>query len=90
MGRQKSSTSHTTVAEAPQKEAKLAWKLESEKLLDNCKTMKKKKKSFKTKRDANETAANVWTVTLNVWYELERWQSIGKFGLKIASQVAAQ
>ena len=52
--------------------------------------MKKKKKSFKTKRDANETAANVWTVTLNVWYELERWQSIGKFGLKIASQVAAQ
>ena len=90
MGRQKSATSHTTVAEAPQKEAKLAWKLESEKLLGNCKTMKKKKKSFKTKRDANETAANVWTVTLNVWYELERWQSIGKFGLKIASQVAAQ
>ena len=44
MGRQKSATSHTTVAEAPQKEAKLAWKLESEKLLDNCKTMKKKKK----------------------------------------------
>ena len=78
------------MAEAPQKEAKLAWKLESEKLLDNCKTMKKKKKSFKTKRDANETAANVWTVTLNVWYELERWQSLGKFGLKIASQVAAQ
>ena len=44
MGRQKSATSHTTVAEAPQKEAKLAWKLESEKLLDNFKTMKKKKK----------------------------------------------
>ena len=89
MGRQKSATSHTTVAEAPQKEAKLAWKLESEKLLDNCKTMKKKK-SFKTKRDANETAAHVWTVTLNVWYKLERWQSIGKFRLKIASQVATQ
>ena len=43
MGRQKSATSHTTVAEAPQKEAKLAWKLESEKLLDTFKTMKKKK-----------------------------------------------
>ena len=63
MGRQKSATSHTTVAEAPQKEAKLAWKLESEKLLDTCKTMKKKKKKKKkmvnTKRDANETAALV-------------------------------
>ena len=82
MGRQKSATSHTTVAEAPQKEAKLAWKLESEKLLDNCKTMKKKKKIVNTKRDANETAALVWTVTLNGWYKLERWQSIGKFGLK--------
>ena len=57
MGRQKSATSHTTVAEAPQKEAKLAWKLESEKLLDTCKTMKKKKKKIvNTKRDANETA----------------------------------
>ena len=44
MGRQKSATSHTTVAEAPQKEAKLAWKLESEKLLDTFKNMKKKKK----------------------------------------------
>ena len=84
VGRQKSATSHT-------KEAKLAWKLESETLLDNCKTMKKKKKHFKTKRDANETASLVpRTVTLNVWYKLESWQSIGKFGLRIASQVAAQ
>ena len=47
MGRQKSATSHTTVGEAPQKEAKLAWKLESEKLLDTFKTMKKKKKKIK-------------------------------------------
>ena len=69
MGQQKSATSHTTVAEAPHKEAKLAWKLESEKLLDNCKTMKKKK-IVNTKRDANETAALVWTVKLNVWYKL--------------------
>ena len=70
MGRQKSVTSQTTVAEAP-----LAWKLES----DTCKTMKE---IVNTKRDANETAALVWTVTLNGWYKLERWQSIGKFGLK--------
>ena len=54
MGRQKSATSHTNVGGAPQKEAKLARKLESEKLLDNGKTMKKKKKIVKTKRDANE------------------------------------
>ena len=40
--------------------------------------MKNKKKNFKTKRDANETAALVWTVTLNVWYKLERLQSIEK------------
>ena len=75
MGRQKSATSHTTVGEAPQKEAKLAWKLESEKLLDTFKTMKKKKKKkiVNTKRDANETAALVWTVKLNVWYKVERW-----------------
>ena len=57
MGRQKSATSHTTVAEAPQKEAKLAWKLESEKLLDTFKTMKKKKKikicQYKTWRQRN-------------------------------------
>ena len=54
-----------------------SWK--AKKLLDTCKTMKK---IVNTKRDANETAALVWTVTLNVWYKLERWQSIGKFGLK--------
>ena len=78
-----------TVAEAPQKKQswRKSWKAK------NCWTIVKlwrRKKSFKTKRDANETAAHVWTVTLNVWYKLERWESIGKFGLKIASQVAAQ
>ena len=78
-----------TVAEAPQKKqsSRKSWKAK------NCWTIVKpwrRKKSFKTKRDANETAAHVWTVTLNVWYKLERWQSIGKFGLKIASQVAVQ
>ena len=48
-----------TVAEAPQKKqsSRKSW-LESEKLLVNCKPMKKKK-SFKTKRDADETAAHV-------------------------------
>ena len=39
----------------------------------------KKKKIVKTKRDANETAALVWTMTLNVCYKLE-----------IVNQVAAQ
>ena len=54
MGQQKSATSHTTVAEVPQKEAKLAWKLESEKLLDNCKTMNKKKNcQYETWRQRN-------------------------------------
>ena len=53
----------------------------------NCWTLvklwrRRRKKIVKTKRDANETAALVWTVTLNVWYKLERLQSIGKFGLK--------
>ena len=48
----------------------------------NCWTLWRRKKIVNTKRDANETAALVWTVTLNVWYKLERWQSIGKFGLK--------
>ena len=33
----------TQLAEAPQKEGKLSWKLESEKLLNTFKTMKKKK-----------------------------------------------
>ena len=58
-----------------------SWKAKI--LSDTCKTMKKKKKKIvNTKRDANETVALVWTVTLNVWDKLERWQSIGKFGLK--------
>ena len=73
MGRQKSATSHTTVAEAPQKEAKLAWKLESENIVGHMQNYEnEEKKIVSTKRDANETAALVWTVTLNVWYKLER------------------
>ena len=59
MGRQKSSTSHTTLAEAPQKKQspRESWKAK------NCwtivKLLRRRKKNFKTKRDANETAALV-------------------------------
>ena len=46
MGRQKSATSHTTVAEAPQKEAKLAWKLESENIVGHMQNYEKEEKKL--------------------------------------------